>query len=209
MENNENVKVTKFNESTVPQNFSLLAKSNGWDINTEETEWWAKVVFSGITDFLNLVKAKDTPKAVLIQDLKGNRIVVATVQWIPAEDENETATGNWTYFWSFDCDNIAEGTTVYTLDQESVQSVISKRGYDMCKMSFATTSVISQLAVYLFNLIKDTLDQQAVEENSTWVLELDGYFEASVEVVNGNKEFAILPAGEMKTLIKDDAGNEK
>ena len=61
----------------------------------------------------------------------------------------------------------------------------------------------------LFNIIKDTRDQQAVEEGHTWVLELDGYFEAAVEVVNGEKEFSILPKGEMKTLIKSDAANEK
>lgn len=205
----ENTTVTKFEQSTAVQNYAITCQSIGWDVTPEESVWWAKVTFAGITDFLNIVKHKDSPKVVLIQDLKGNRIAYAAVQWIPAEEENEAATGNWTYFWSFDCDSIPEGAEVSTLDQEKVQQVISNRAYDMCKMSIATPSYISQLTIFLFNIIRDTLDQQAVEEGHTWVLELDGYFEAAVEVVNGEKQFSILPKGEMKTLIKDDAGNEK
>lgn len=205
----ENTTVTKFEQSTAVQNYAITCQSIGWDVTPEESVWWAKVAIAGITDFLNIVKHKDSPKVVLIQDLKGNRIAYAAVQWIPAEEENEAATGNWTYFWSFDCDSIPEGAEVSTLDQEKVQQVISNRAYDMCKMSIATPSYISQLTIFLFNIIRDTLDQQAVEEGHTWVLELDGYFEAAVEVVNGEKQFSILPKGEMKTLIKDDAGNEK
>ena len=204
----ENTTVTKFEQSTAVQNYAITCQSIGWDVSPEEAVWWAKVAFAGITDYLNIVKHKDSPKVVLIQDLKGNRIAYAAVQWIPAEDENEAGTGNWTYYWSFDCDSIPEGAEVSTLDQEKVQTVISKRAYDMCKMSISTPSFISQLTVFLFNIIKDTLDQQAVEEGHTWVLELDGYFEAAVEVVNGEKEFSILPKGEMKTLIKSDAANE-
>ena len=200
--------VTKFEQSTAVQNYAITCQSIGWDVTPEEAVWWAKVAFAGITDYLNIVKHKDSPKVVLIQDLKGNRIAYAAVQWIPAEDENEAGTGNWTYYWSFDCDSMPDGAEVSTLDQEKVQTVISKRAYDMCKMSISTPSFISQLTVFLFNIIKDTLDQQAVEEGHTWVLELDGYFEAAVEVVNGEKEFSILPKGEMKTLIKSDAANE-
>lgn len=200
--------VTKFEQSTAVQNYAITCQSIGWDVTPEEAVWWAKVTFAGITDYLNIVKHKDSPKVVLIQDLKGNRIAYAAVQWIPAEDENEAGTGNWTYYWSFDCDSIPEGAEVSTLDQEKVQTMISTRAYDICKMSINTPSFISQLTVFLFNIIKDTLDQQAVEEGHTWVLELDGYFEAAVEVVNGEKEFSILPKGEMKTLIKSDAANE-
>ena len=191
------------------QNYAITCQSIGWDVTPEESVWWAKVTFAGITDFLNIVKHKDSPKVVLIQDLKGNRIAYAAVQWIPAEEENEAATGNWTYFWSFDCDSIPEGAEVSTLDQEKVQQVISNRAYDMCKMSIATPSYISQLTIFLFNIIRDTLDQQAVEEGHTWVLLIYGFFIVAVEVVNGEKQFSILPKGEMKTLIKDDAGNEK
>lgn len=205
----ENVTVSKFEQSTAAQNYSLTCQSIGWDVTTEEATWFAKILMAGITDFLNIVKHKDSPKAVLVQDLKGNRLAFACVQWIPAEEENESATGNWTYFWSFNCDDIPENAEVYTLDQERVQEVITKRSYEMCKMSFGTPSFISQLAVFLMNILRDTLDQQAVEEGHTWVIELDGFFEAAVEVINGEKQYSILPKGEMKTLIKDDAGNEK
>lgn len=201
--------VTKFQNSTALQNFSIVGQSIGWELTPEDGIWWAKVMFAGITDFLNIVKHKSSPKVCVIQDLKGNRLAFACVEWINAEEENEAATGNWTYYWSFDCNEIPESAEVYTIDQEKVQSVISNRAYDLVKMVIISPSFISQLCVFMINVIKDTLDQQAVEEGHCWTLELDGYFEASVEVVNGEKQFSILPKGEMKTLIKDDSANEK
>ena len=204
----ENTTVTKFEQSTAVQNYAITCQSIGWDVTPEESVWWAKVAFAGITDFLNIVKHKDSPKVVLIQDLKGNRIAYAAVQWIPAEEENEAATGNWTYFWSFDCDSIPEDAVIYTVDQQNVQTIIRDRGYDLCKMTMHDLTYISQLAVYTFSAIKDALDQQDVQEGDSWTVELEGYFEASVEVHDGVKEFSFLPKGEMKTLIKDDAGSE-
>lgn len=204
----ENVTVSKFEQTSIPQTFYLTCQACSWDVTLDETVWWAKTCFSGITDFLRLKKHKDRPHVVLIQDLKGNRIAYAAVQWIPAEDENEAATGNWTYYWSYDCDTIPEDAEIDTIDNLTVQQMVIDRGYSLCKLIFGKPAFVSQLAVYLFNIIKDTLDQQAVEEGHTWVIELDGYFEAAVEVVGGEKQFSILPKGEMKTLIKDDAGSE-
>ena len=201
--------VTKIEQSNVLQNFSLLASTVGWELSKEDCLVWMKVATAGITDAVNMFKNKSTPIAIVVQDLKGNKIIYACIQWVAADDDDETATGNWSYYWSWDTDDIPEGATVYTLDQEQVQRIILHRGYEMVTMQISQLSFISQLCVYMFSLIKDALDQQAVEEGGTWTLELDGYFEASVEVVNGQKEFSFMPKGEMKMLIKDDAGSEK
>ena len=106
-------------------------------------------------------------------------------------------------------DDIPEGAQEYTIDQEFVQRTIATRGHEMVNMVMTNLPFVAQLTVYMFNIIKDTLDQKAVEEGQTITLELDGYFEASVEVVNKEKKFSFLPKGEMKQLIKDDSVSEK
>lgn len=200
---------TQLKESTIPQSLSAKFASIKWDLSPEDCIWFIKTAVAGITDCLNMFKNKQAPTAVLVQDLKGNKIIYACVQFIPADDASETSDGNWTYFWSYDCDSIPEDAIVYTVDQQNVQTIIRDRGYDLCKMTMHDLTFISQLAVYSFDLIKDALDQQDVQEGDSWTVELEGFFEASVEVHDGVKEFSFMPKGEMKTLIKDDAGSEK
>ena len=201
--------ITPLKESMIPQNLSTQFATIKWDLSPDDCIWYAKTAVAGITDCLNMFKNKQTPVVVLVQDLKGNRIIYACVQYIPADDASEVSEGNWTYFWSFDCDSIPEDAVIYTVDQQNVQTIIRDRGYDLCKMTMHDLTYISQLAVYTFSAIKDALDQQDVQEGDSWTVELEGYFEASVEVHGGVKEFSFLPKGEMKTLIKDDAGSEK
>ena len=201
--------ITPLKESMIPQNLSTQFATIKWDLSPDDCIWFAKTAVAGITDCLNMFKNKQTPVVVLVQDLKGNRIIYACVQYIPADDASEVSEGNWTYFWSFDCDSIPEDAVIYTVDQQNVQTIIRDRGYDLCKMTMHDLTYISQLAVYTFSAIKDALDQHDVQEGDSWTVELEGYFEASVEVHGGVKEFSFLPKGEMKTLIKDDAGSEK
>ena len=201
--------VTQVKESTLLQSLSAKFAIIKWALNDEDCMWWLKTAVAGITDCLNMFKNKQQPVVVLVQDLKGNRITYACVQFVPADDASEASDGNWTYYWSYDCDSIPEDAVVYTTDQTNVQTIIRDRGYDLCKMTFNDLTYISQLAVYTFDLIKDTLDQQDVQEGDSWTIELEGFFEASVEVHDGVKEFSFMPKGEMKTLIKDDAGSEK
>lgn len=201
--------VTKLEQSNALANFITLGKSIGWDMSLEDCLVWMKVATAGITDALNTFKSKDVPVVVLVQDLKGNRIIFACVQYIKADDDSESAQGSWTYFWSFNMDDIPENATIYTLDQEFIQKVIATRGHEMVNMVMTNLPFVAQLTVYMFNILRDTLDQQVVEEGDTKTLELDGYFDMSVELKKGVKVFSFLPKGEMKMLIKDDAVSEK
>lgn len=201
---------TNLKESNVLQNYSILCGANAdWSLTLDDSEWTFKTIMAGITDALNIFKNKNVPIVIMCQDLKGNKLIFACVQWIQADDSEEGATGNWTYFWSWDMADIPEGATIYTLDQEQVQKIILERGYNLCNMAMATPSYIAQLAVYMFNLIHDTLDQEAVEDGHEWVLDFEGFFEAAVQVQDGRKTYSFTPKGEMKMLIKDDTAGEK
>lgn len=201
--------ITKVEQSSVPQSFGVMCGTIGWDVAAEDSLWLFKTVVAGITDYVNLVKTKSSPSVVLVQDLKGNKIIFACVEYVQADDADEDATGSWVYYWSWNTSDIPENATIYTVDQEQVQKVILQRGYDLCKMVVPSLSYISQLTAYMFSIIHDSLDQQAVEDGGTWTLELDGFFEATVEVQNGEKVYSFEPKGEIKMLIKDDASSEK
>lgn len=193
-------------ETQMYQTIITEAALIGWDMTPTEADSLAKITFNGITDYLALSKNKAVPQAVVIQDIKGNNICFACVQYVPSEDGD--ADGSWEYFWSYDLEDIPENATVYTIDNESVLKVIAKRGHNMCRMVVGVLNYISIATVIIMNAVKDTLDQQNVTNGEHFTIELPGYFEASVAVENGEKVFSISPKAEMKVLIKDDSQTE-
>ena len=191
-------------DTQVYSNMQTEAATLNWDISLSEAEMIAKTMFNGITDYLNIVKNKDVPAVVMVQDVKGEQIALACVKYDKSED-NESSDGSWEYFWSFDTKNdIPEGATVYIIDQEPVQRVIAKRGHNMCQMVVGVLNYLSVLCCVTFEIVKDTLDQQDIAEGDEYTIELPGFFEASVSVENGEKVFSITPKEEMKVLIKAD-----
>lgn len=195
-------------ETQAYQNMQSEAALLGWDITLTEGEMIAKTIFNGITDYLNITKNKDVPVVVLVQDLKGNRIAFGCVEFDKAEDDEES-DGSWAYYWSFNCADIPENATVYTIDQEPVQKVIAKRGHNICYMVVGVLNYLSVLAVITMNIVHDTLDQHDLADGDEYTIELPGFFEASVSLEDGEKVFSITPKEEMKVLIKGDVDTEK
>lgn len=202
--------IVKLNETTILQNMSLQCKSNALDVSPEEAEWYIKVLFAGVTDFLNIAKSKARPICVQICDLKGNMVSAAVIQYIPAEDNEEVAEGSWNYFWTFNKEDLPEDVEAFQITSGQVVEVISRTGYDMVRMVFKAPTFISQMAVYMCNIIIDVLDQNApTVEGEEWAVELDGFFKASVSIEDGHQVKAIEPMGELVVKIKNDATSEK
>lgn len=199
----------KLQESSVLQNFSLQCQSNSLLVSAEEAEWFVKILFEGMTRFLNIAKNKNNATAVAVSDLKGNMIMAAVVDYIEGT-EDETATGNWTYYYTFDAAEIPENCTVHQITSTQVIEVIAQAGFDMVKLTMLSNNFYHQLSMYLMNIIKDVLDQNApTTEGEDWTIELEGYFDASVSIEDGKKCMSLTPKGELKTKIKDDTASEK
>ena len=81
--------ITKVEQSSVPQSFGVMCGTIGWDVAAEDSLWLFKTVVAGITDYVNLVKTKSSPSVVLVQDLKGNKIIFACVEYVQADDADE------------------------------------------------------------------------------------------------------------------------
>lgn len=201
--------VVEMKETQVYQTIITETSLIGWDLTPTEVDMLVKITFNGITDFLSLSKNKSVPQVVLVQDIKGNNIAFGCVSYDKAEDSDDEADGSWEYFWSFNTDDIPENATVYTIDNESVQKIIAKRGHNMCRMVVGVLNYLSIATVIILNAVRDTLDQQNVVNGETFTIDLPGFYEASVTVENGEKVFSILPKEEMKVLIKDDQSLEK
>lgn len=197
-----NIVTSKLKETKYAENMNTMCGALSWSVAEDEALDWAKCIVAGIMDVLNEKKSKAQPQAVLVQDLKGNKIIYACVEYIPKESEE--GTGSWSCYWSWDCESIPENAVVHTLEKADVQTIIRKRGGEICGLVLADKANTITMAVYFFNIIRDMLDQQAVEDGGSWTIEEDGYFEATVEVVDGVKQYSFTPKGEMKMLIKAD-----
>lgn len=200
----------KLKETSLPNNFITIMSNQGLEVTPTEYEIMAKVVISGMTDYLRKIKTKTAPAVIEVRDLKGNFIVAAIVEYNAAENEDEVATGNWNYYWTFYEDNIPSGAIVKEITDIEVYEVISTRGLDSYKFRFVAVDFMHRSVRELFSELRDFLDQNAKDEEGYEVgVELEGYIEASVRTEGGEKVLSILPAGEMKSLIKDDTASEK
>ena len=201
----------KFEETSIPQSISVLESGKGFNVDANEVHYLVKTYIAGISDFCALVKTKAQPIAVMVQDLKGNFIFAAVVSYNDADDEDEAAAGNWNYVFTFNKEDIPENATVYQVSNEQVSDTIATRGFDLCRLTFTEAGFCPSLAIDVFNCVKNFLDQNAPStEGEKFDIELDGYFEASVSIENGEKVFSIMPKGEMKSLVKkNDDANQK
>ena len=200
----------KFEETSISQTLSVLECGKNRNVDPAEVHFLVKTYFAGISDFLCLVKTPNSPCSVVVQDLKGNFIVGAVVSHNEAEEEDEALAGNWNYVWTFNKDDIPEGTTEYQITNTEVVKTISKRGFDLCRLTFTEPGFCGELAVDLFNTIHQFLEQNAPSvEGEKFEVELDSYFHTSVSKENGEMVFEITPAGEMKAIVKKGAENDK
>lgn len=200
----------KFEETSIPQTLSVLESGKNRDVAPNDVHFLVKTYIAGISDFLNLVKTTSHPCAVIVQDLKGNFIVGAVVSHNDAESEDEALAGNWNYVFTYNKEDIPEDATQYQLSNQEVVDTISKRGFDLCRLTFTEPGFCAELAIDTFDTIKNFLDQNApAAEGEKFDVELDSYFNTSVSIENGEKVFAITPAGEMKAIIKKGTENDK
>ncbi len=196
--------VVKLNESTVVDNVSIKLKSFGLALDAQDIVRVAEVTVAATSDFLKMVKSKEKPVALVFNDLKGNLIVAAVVEYNEAVEDD--AQGNWNYYWTFNADKL-EGATQYLITDTQIHPIFQTRGFEMYRFRFISDSYIPQIGVAIMESIKECLDTNA-SETDEFVIEHEGFFKASVTVEDGEKVMSFLPDGEMKTLIKDDAATE-
>lgn len=195
----------KLTESTILQNYAVSLKGQiGLECDNDEACKFFEVVLTAVSDFLRITKSKEQKTALTIEDLKGNLLMAAVVEY--NENEEEDAQGNWNYYWTFDPEDIKDANT-YSVSQAQVQSLFIKRAASMYHMEINNQSALTRMVALVASTISDYLEQNA-KAGETVTVEHDGYFVASAAVEDDAVVKSFLPDGAMKVLIKDDAATE-
>lgn len=197
----------KLFDTTLPQNFSKgLFEEKNYDLAPEHTDKITYTVFTATADLLNNVKSKERPASFVFDRIDGSVIAAAIVQYFPNEDESKP--GNWSLVWTFDEADIPENALRISLKDTQTHSYYRAIAGDKWGMKFKDPACLTTLLTYVLEQVYKWLDENAAEGKEVSV-EQEAVFQARVAVENGEKVFALEPAGEIKMLIKDDAAIEK
>lgn len=194
----------KLAESTLVENFIVEAKAIGTLLEPTDVTRIVETVVAGTTDFLAMTKSKEEGTALVFENIKGDVIVAAVVEY--NDNEDGEGQGNWNYYWTFDAKDL-EGKRRYQISSTQVHTVIAKRGYELYRIRFATPTLITEYSVIFASLMREFLETNA-KDGEEFSVEHEGYFLATSAVEDGVVEKSFLPDGAMKRLIKDDAATE-
>ena len=194
----------KLTESTLIENFIVEAKAIGTLLEPTDVARIVETVVAGTTDFLALVKTKEDAVALTFDNVKGEMVMAAVVEY--NDNADGEGQGNWNYYFTFDAKDL-EGKKRYSISATQVHSVIAKRGYELCRIRFATPNLITDYSVIFATLIREFLETNA-KDGEEFTVEHEGYFLATAAVEDGVVEKSFLPDGAMKRLIKDDIATE-
>jgi hypothetical protein len=195
----------KLMETSIPVNYGqvILKEANlDWDPN--DTGKIYDIVIMSISDFLGMMKTKDAKIALAVKDLKGNFKMAGVVAYHP--NENEDMPGNWSYELTFDEKDIEEATVFVSTDAQ-FQRVVGQTSFNLYGMKFLSPTYVSPMIEGAATVLINWLDTNAKESEEV-VIEVPGYFTASVVVEGGEKIMSIVPDGAMKRLVKDDSALE-
>lgn len=194
----------KFTESSLISNMIAEGRGMMMLLDVKNVTDIMQVLFSGSADFLREVKTKDHQTALCVIDLKGNLLNAFVTEYTEGEDGNP---GNWDLYCTSNEDDIKDAIK-YTFNDSNIKPIFNKRAFDDYRMKFQSEEFLPQLAIKFTSMLLDFLDQNATE-GETFTVEEEGYFLATVDIVNGEKVKSIQPAGAIKRLIKDDESASK
>ena len=196
-----------FRESRLPQMYSKgLYDDKCYTLSSGHADKMFDVLFTGTANLLNDVKTKDHPVAYVINNVNGNFLGAAVVQYFENNDTDNP--GNWSLIWTFNESDIPENAMKMSLADVQTHSYFRMVAGEKHNCQFKTTATCVDLMSYALVQLHKWLDENA-KEDMVESIELDGVFTARVGVEDGVKVFSIEPHGEIKNLIKDDAAIEK
>jgi len=196
----------EFNSTNLPHMISRgLYDEKGYDVAETHIDKLYYTLFFGVANILKDNKSKEAPTTFMITEVSGKPVAAATVEYFDGKGDNP---GNWSLVWTFDPETIPKEGTKLDLQNDLTHSYFRVIAGDKYGMKFYDRTSIVTLMTYVVEQLYKWLDENA-KEGEVVEIELDGIFNAKVEIVDGKKVFAIEPMGEVKTIIKDDSAIEK
>ena len=198
--------VTKLMETSIPELFSRgLDEEKDLTIGSNHTDKIATVIFESVSNCLHDVKVKEYATAFLFEDLAGDLIACAVIQFHENQDKNEP--GNWSYIWSFDREDIPDGSRTIKITDTQAQTYFASVAGSRYKMGFETAASLVETANYFLKVVNRYLEDNVTKDKEV-AIELDGVFEARAAYDNGDLVKSIIPIGEIKAIAKGDGDIE-
>ena len=193
-----------FKESHIPEDYSKALENHALLCGPSNVHRVAKVIFHGISSCLGSMKNVSIPKAIVVRSIDHSFLAGAKVEYIPnKDDKNNPAAGRWDYIWTTFEDDLKGADCIDIAVNSIVASFLQSSGADLFSMKFNDSATAIYMATLMIEMIIEW-----VKENTTEVepasLVLDGVFKATGAIEDGKVVVGIVPAGEMKVLIKDD-----
>jgi hypothetical protein len=196
----------EFSSTNLPHNVSHgLYNQKGYDLAESHIDKLYYILFYGVASVLKDNRSKDCPTTFTISEANGKPIAAATVEYFDGEGDNP---GNWSLVWTFDPADIPANANKIDLQNDLTHSYFRTIAGEKWGMRFYDRTAIVSLITYSVEQLFKWLDENA-KEGEVVEIDLEGVFNAKVEVVDGKKVMAIDPDGEVKTIIKDDSAIEK
>lgn len=196
----------EFNSTNLAHNIAHgLYNEKGYDVAEAHVEKLYYTLFYGVAEILKDRMNKEVPTSFLITEISGKPVAAATVEYFEGKGNNP---GNWSLVWTFNPNEIPDNAEKIEIQNDLTHSYFREIAGTKYGMRFFDRTAIITLMTYIVEQLYKWLDENA-KEGETVEIELDSIFTAKVEIVDGEKVFAIDPAGEVKTVIKDDSSIEK
>ena len=199
--------MNKLSETSIPQNYSTgLYNDKSYDLSAELTATVADIIFTSTSECLGNYKTKEHPVAFIYKRNNDDFIAGAVIKYMPNEDD-KSKPGSWSYVWTWNKEDIPNNATL--IDISSLDCYEYFRGTARSKYSiaFKDQAAIYEITRYFLEVVKKWLDDNASDTEEIGV-QLEGVFVATAAVENGVVYKSLVPEGEIKKLIKDDAAIE-
>lgn len=198
----------KLFETSLPQMYSkALFEEKCFDLAQEHTDKIFDTIFTGSAELLGSVKSLERPTVFELREINGKLIAASVLRYFKNETD-ESKPGNFSLVWTFNEEDIPENALKISLDNAQAHPYFIAVSGKKYGMKFKDVSCLVNTLTYAMVQLKKWLDENA-KENKVVSVELDGVFQARVEVQDGVKVFAIEPDGEIKNIIKDDKAIEE
>lgn len=193
-----------FKETTIPEDYSKALENHALLCGPSNVARVTKVIFHGISSYLGSVKNMSVPKSVVIRSIDHSFLAGAKVEYIPnKDDKNNPAAGRWDYTWTTFEEDLKGTDSVDIAANSIVASFLQTSGAELFSMKFNDSATAIYMATLIVEMIIEWIKENTTEVESASLV-LDGVFKATGAIEDGKVVVGIVPAGEMKVLIKDD-----
>lgn len=193
----------KIEGSELPANYSNAIEASGTHrVGTEFVPIIYQGVIMGFADACKSLHDKNATVGIILRDrpLDGEFIFGVKVAFIPGNEED---SGSWNTVWSFNPDDFNDCEIKHYVDEANTMPIFYDRIVKQGLALYPIENVAYTLTRVAMQSLFQWLDVNAKEGEQT-AIGSEGYFKATVDVVDGLKVMNLIPDEEVTNLAKSD-----